>query len=303
MTKARWWRFIFGVALANLVGVSGASALEPVAVPVQYKGHDIELPGRFDKPAGAGPFPAVILLHGCHGYTAHLPHLSAWSALLLGEGYATLILDSFTPRGGYTCNGVPASTRALDVVAAATFLANRRDIRADKIAVMGFSHGGGTALDAAVMMSEWRTGVPRSPLVNANADSFGAAYVDELERQFKTAADQLASLGRIAAYIAFYPHTCRAVQGDHFAGPVLILIGTYDEEVSYPNCNKLAAMQQRGGPEFRFKAYASASHSFDWDVGDTAANRRPGLAQPNASAAADARAEVRNFLQRYLKSN
>jgi dienelactone hydrolase len=294
-------RFAAAIAFSSLALTGVALASEPVSVPVQYKGQQIQLTGRFDKPAGAAPFPAVILLHGCTGYSFHLPHSSAWSAVLLGEGYATIILDSFTPRGGESCGGVPASTRALDVVAAAYFLASRPDIRRDKIAVMGFSHGGGTALDAAVMMGEWRNGAPHGPLVDAAVDSFGAAYVDELQRQFKIAADQLSTRGKIAAYIALYPHTCKAVQGDRFAGPVLLLIGSYDEEVSYPNCEKLAAMQQPGGPEFRFKPYAYASHSFDWDVGYTATNRRPGLEQPNRSAAADAREEVTSFLRRYLK--
>ena len=293
------FRFAAAIALSNLALTGVALAFEPVSVPVQYKGQQIELTGRFDKPTGAGPFPAVILLHGCAGYTAHLPHSSAWSAVLLGEGSATLILDSFTPRGGSTCNGVAASTRALDVVAAALFLASRPDIRREKIAVIGFSHDGGTALDAAVMIGQWRNGTPQGPLVSANVDSLGQAYVDELQRQFKIAADQLASRGRIAAYVAFYPHTCKVVQGDKFAGPVLLLIGNYDSEVSYPNCEKLAATQPPGGPEFRFKAYAFASHSFDWDPGDY--TRRHGTA--NGPAAADAREEVRSFLHRYLKSN
>ena len=91
------------------------------------------------------------------------------------------------------------------------------------------------------------------------------------------------------------------MQGGHFAGPLLLLIGNYDELVSYPNCANLAAMQQPGGPEFRFKAHAYASHSFDWDVGYSAFTRRPGSAQPNASAAADARDEITSFLRRHLK--
>jgi dienelactone hydrolase len=123
----------------------------------------------------------------------------------------------------------------------------------------------------------------------------------ELQRQFKIAMDQLATRGKIAAYIAFYPPICKAVQGDHFAGPMPLLIGNYDDLVSYPNCERLAAMQQPGGLEFRFRAYAYAGHSFDWDVGYTAVNRRPGSEQPNRSAAANAREEVKSFLHRYLK--
>src|SRR5215510_8055880 len=64
-------------AIGNEVGVAGSdfgSFFCRVSVPVQYKDHEIQLPGRFDKPADLGPFPAVILLHGCGGYQEHPPH-------------------------------------------------------------------------------------------------------------------------------------------------------------------------------------------------------------------------------------
>ena len=73
-----WHLRLLAVFIGSSVAlISGARGFEPVSVPVQYKGHEIQLTGRFDKPVGAGPFAAVILLHGCAGYTAHLPHSSA----------------------------------------------------------------------------------------------------------------------------------------------------------------------------------------------------------------------------------
>jgi dienelactone hydrolase len=84
---------------------------------------------------------------------------------------------------------------------------------------------------------------------------------------------------------------------------MLLLIGNYDSEVSYPDCASLADVQHPRGPEFRLKAYPFAGHSFDWDVGYTVFNRHSGLAEPNARAATDARREVTSFLRRYLKSN
>src|SRR5258706_5037948 len=54
------------------------------------------------KPAGDGPFPAVVVLHGCAGLgTLFDPHLraNAWPDMLVSWGYAVLIVDSYTPRG------------------------------------------------------------------------------------------------------------------------------------------------------------------------------------------------------------
>jgi dienelactone hydrolase len=69
------------------------------------------------------------------------------------QGYATLRLDSFTARGYSNVCGNPGQVsvgeRAQDVFAAAYLLAARPDVRTDRIAVLGLSHGGGTAIYVA----------------------------------------------------------------------------------------------------------------------------------------------------------
>jgi dienelactone hydrolase len=77
-----------------------------------------------------------------------------WSSMLLGEGYASWTGDSFTPRGGYSRNGVPSSAGALDVLATPDFLAKRPDVQRNNIAVMGFSHCGSIVLDAVAMAAD-----------------------------------------------------------------------------------------------------------------------------------------------------
>jgi dienelactone hydrolase len=95
----------------------------------------------FAKPAGKGPFPAVVLLHTCGGVR---PHVSAdWPAFLTEIGYAVLTVDTFGSRGAGTCSdanvGTPAMTR--DAYGALDYLAARPDIDPDRIGVMGFSLG------------------------------------------------------------------------------------------------------------------------------------------------------------------
>jgi hypothetical protein len=74
------------------------NAAPNVTVPMIPEG-GVDLPAWFSKPDGAGPFPAVLLLHGCHGLVPIVLRTSPdWASFLNAHGYATLIVDSFTPR-------------------------------------------------------------------------------------------------------------------------------------------------------------------------------------------------------------
>jgi len=51
---------------------------------------------KLTKPDGDGPFPAVVLLHGCGGMTSSYPN--QWDQRLAEWGYVSLQVDSLTPR-------------------------------------------------------------------------------------------------------------------------------------------------------------------------------------------------------------
>jgi len=53
------------------------------------------------KPAGDGPFPAVVLSHTCGGIKD--PHMKQHAQELLAQGYVVLPVDSFGPRGLENC--------------------------------------------------------------------------------------------------------------------------------------------------------------------------------------------------------
>jgi hypothetical protein len=79
-----------------LCGPDGYCGVE-IAVPVDYQGRQIQLTGWFEKPIGAGPFPVVIALHSCAGYTYGVGALRLWVDLLPGR----LPLDDLAgPPGG-----------------------------------------------------------------------------------------------------------------------------------------------------------------------------------------------------------
>jgi pimeloyl-ACP methyl ester carboxylesterase len=109
----------------------------------------LRLAGTLTLPAGAGPHPAVLLLHGSgrldrDGNTARLrmeagPPLAA---ALAKDGIATLRYDrrgvGATP-GDWRATGFTDNRR--DGAAAVRALAGRPDIRADAVAVVGHSEG------------------------------------------------------------------------------------------------------------------------------------------------------------------
>ena len=61
------------------------------------------LEGVLSLPPGPAPFPALVMLHGCTGLRtgtgAIQGKLRFWAGHLRELGYATLMVDSFTPRG------------------------------------------------------------------------------------------------------------------------------------------------------------------------------------------------------------
>jgi len=124
-------------------------------------------------PSGAGPFPAVVVMHGCDGINANTRR---WAERLVGWGYAALIVDSFRFRGlSNVCNRgamLPASVRAGDAIAAKNYLRSLPNIAKGRIGLIGFSHGGWAALAAAgsfnavVAFYPWCNGrVPANTLV------------------------------------------------------------------------------------------------------------------------------------------
>src|ERR1043166_3340030 len=101
-------------------------------------------PAEFYLPSGSGPFPAVIVLHGCNGVS---PHTREWAHRLANWGYAAFVIDSFQPRGiSNVCNRgtvIPAALRARDVLAGVAYLRTLPRIEPNRLGAIGFSHGGG----------------------------------------------------------------------------------------------------------------------------------------------------------------
>jgi dipeptidyl aminopeptidase/acylaminoacyl peptidase len=110
------------------------------------------IPGYLAKPEGAGPFPAVIGLHGCAGSPARKRKLVDE---LVGRGYVVLLVDSFATRGiEHACTSDPTfrpqfggvldipGERTSDAYGALAFLARQTFVDPQRVAAVGFSQGG-----------------------------------------------------------------------------------------------------------------------------------------------------------------
>ena len=119
---------------------------------------------------GSGPYPAVVILHGSGGvWSSDLianglsSQFREWGKSLSAMGYLALFPDSYNARGipgnfggrrphhdpaqdDHLCS--PNYERPKDVVAALTYLTGRSDFDGENVALIGFSHGAQTGMNA-----------------------------------------------------------------------------------------------------------------------------------------------------------
>lgn len=235
-------------ALIRMIACPAAMAASMIALTqpasaqsmVTFPGEDVALTGVIYQPAGPGPHPAVIALHGCGGLFNAAGAPSArhadWGQRLAEAGFFVLMPDSFRSRNlGSQCGIANRSVRSgrervADVLAAKAWLQARSDVKPASISLMGWSNGGSTVLAAI--------------------------------RRDRRPADGKPDLARA---VAFYPG-CRAqVESPGFSTrmPLLILIGEADDWTPAAPCQALAAAASARGEAVDIKLYKNAYHDFD----------------------------------------
>jgi dienelactone hydrolase len=262
-------RCLLAIVLLVVASISArAQAVRFPSVAVGNVAAGPEISGWLYRPAGEGPFPALVLAHSCAGV---LPHTEMWGSLLARWGYATLAPDSFGPRGEKNVCGrgraVTGQMRVADIAGAIDWLNAQPFVRRNAIGLIGHSHGGWT-----VMRS--------------------------VQRSFA-----LAGRGLRAA-VAYYP-ACNAQFDRDVAVPLLILIGDKDDWTPAEDCRRLQAAGFTQPALVEAVYYPNAYHSFDNRlVGDrtiTVADGKSHRLVYDSVAGPDAEARTRAFFEKYLK--
>jgi dienelactone hydrolase len=200
---------------------------------IEFSSGPVRLSGQLSLPDGAGPFPAMILMHGCAGVGRAE---RGWAGALVSYSYAAFVVDSFTGRGlREVCTQartLVGTQRVPDAYGALAALGRHPRIDATRIGLMGFSHGGGTTLGAATV---WARQV----------------YLERGRSGFR-------------GFWPFYPG-CNVDYPElaQLSAPMRIHIGAADDWTRAAPCQTLAASLRAGGQDVAITVYPGAQHSFD----------------------------------------
>ncbi len=269
------------VATAVMAGCAGKIAFDNVT-----PGTPQRIEGKLYKPDGRGPFPALVLLHGCQGVVRQT---QTWAHWLRERGYVALVTDSFGPRNDPAdCKGGddsgPSTARFDDAIGALRYLQAQPFVIPDRVASFGWSQGGLFAMS----------------VINGPTLERARARGVTLPR------------AGYAAAIAMYPGGCEAYVKELVIRPLLLLIGGADNWTPPQYCREMAAAMKARGADVTLVEYPGAYHYFDV-VGQKKEVLKE-IEQPytpgtfgvtvayDPAAAADASRRLEDFLTRTLKA-
>ena len=299
----------------SLALLAGCAALAHAALPLpehvtfpsldrDATGNAVAISALYFRPPQATPgasVPLIVAAHGCGGmFSASASRrnelserFASWTEQLLSDGYAVLWPDSFNSRGRRSVclvkRGEPSIspvTRRLDVLGALAFAAAQPGVDRERIALVGWSHGGSTTL-AAIN--------GRDPEVAAFLSAPGAPP-------------------NFRAAVAFYPGCVVSLRkGANWlpAMPIEIHVGELDDWTPPAACVQLGDAARSRGANMTVTVYPGAYHGFDapsgrvvvWKEVTTGAHPDQGVhVGPDPAARAAANDAVRGFLRGGLLS-
>ena len=183
--------------------------------------------GKLYRPKGDGPFPAVVMIHGCAGIE---PYHESWAEMAAGWRYVVLLIDSFGSRGtkercSHPVSVLAGDSRVFDAHGALQYLMSLPDVDPDRIAMIGWSRRNFLGLAA-------RDGVHHM-----------------LDGEFRAA-------------ISFYPDCLEGSTGQFYA-PLLVLIGAEDDWSLVSSCQAMIKAGKNGPAPIEMIVYPGAYNRFD----------------------------------------
>ncbi len=235
---------------------------------------------RITTPDGDGPFPTALLYSGCDGPG---DNLDRWAEMLRGRGWASVIVDSHTPRGyldlemwRLVCAGqlMMGSERAADVLVSIVDARAMPFADPDRLVLIGASHGGWAIMELLAFEKTWRlpyglTGLP---------DGAGEA-----------------PLSGVVGTILLYPYCGTANRarrtGWRLPAPSLFLLAGEDMIAPADDCLDVVRRLTRDGMPVEAHVFPGVTHAFDQ------ATKSPlSLLEFDAAATGEAMALAGSFL-------
>ena len=276
-------RLLSATLFLTLLAAVGRADAAPLPAPsqVDIPAANLTLHAQLYKPAGAGPFPTVIALHGCAGLSGDSQPVPAryrdWAEQLLKTGHAVLLPDSYGSRElGPQCRVSERRIharreRVADIKASRLWLLQQPWAAHDRISLIGWANGASAVLWAV-----------RPQLLSRGTGP-----------DFRSA-------------IAFYPD-CRLSSGLGWSTrvPTLLLIGAKDDVSSPQSCRQMVDGARGRSALTQIVVYPGAPHDFDRTdlplramAGADAALPERGHIGTDAQARSDAQKRVAEWLAR-----
>lgn len=215
---------VFLFAIPALLAAFAVSAQGQQAVT--FPSGDSTAQGVLYLPPGAGPHPALIVIHEWWGLNDWIKQEAAGYA---AKGYVALAVDLYRGKVATTpdlahelSRGLPQDQGVRDLTAAMAWLENRKDVQRDRIGAVGWCMGGGYALQLAIA----------APSLKAVAVNYGSLATDK------------AALGKIHA----------AVLGN---------FGGQDHGIPPEAVHAFEVAMQSLGKPVDAKVYPQAGHAFE----------------------------------------
>jgi dienelactone hydrolase len=226
------------VARLELHPISSLTLKDSEFLGGRKDGQQVTIAGELRIPtAGNEKLPAVVLLHGSGGIGGTGSMINEWSTELNQLGIATFAIDSFAGRGiGNTLfdqSQLGRLTMVVDAYRALDVLATHARIDSNRVAVMGFSRGGQSALYSA-MNRLYGTLGPANNL-------------------------------KFAAHVAFYPDCMTSYRADTEVTdkPIRVLHGSADDYNPVAPCRSYVERLTQAHKNIKLIEYPGAHHVFD----------------------------------------
>ena len=249
---------IIGLLLAVLVTGLAASTVSnatDLGVPRRTLDDQVALIRPFTQvrvpESTGGPVPAVIMFHGCGGLR---DVQETYARTAFEHGYGVMIVDSNGARGidrlaamSQVCLGLRlwGQERAADVHASLELAHEDDRIDGSRLALIGWSHGGWTILEA---LNDAGLGEAPSALLPSGSDD-------------------IAGLPGVRSAITFYPYCGFPVRSDgrNFARdiPLHTVLAGHDVIAPHAACETLFARSAAEGFPVDFAIWPGLTHAFD----------------------------------------
>jgi dienelactone hydrolase len=231
---------------------------------------DAKLAATLYLPPGAGPYPAVVAVHGSGRETRDGSWNQAMTRIFLGEGVAVLLYDKrgvgqsggdYVPGPYVHDNTSPENIERLasDARAAAAMLAARPDIDRKRVGLFGISQAGWIMPLAAAKSQNIHFIIDVSgPAVPTSLEAIHSDLLNDGERPSEHSLEEVDAIVQRAPRVGF--DSAPSIASLDIS--VLFLYGMLDTSIPVPECLRvLDALQKQRKHDFQIATFPNAGHS------------------------------------------